>query len=328
MKTLFVKDLKPGLEVTEFFVLRKKELKEFDGQRFLKLELGDKSGRIDAVIWEDIDQAYANAEVGEMVKVKGWVTTYREMPQLKVDKIRKAKKEEINWVDFLPVTDRDFNLLYEDFKNIVHTVRNPYLKRLLELLMEDLSFMDKFKRAPGGKLWHHAKVGGLLEHTLKVASICEKAAEMYDLVDRDLLITGALVHDIGKVSSYSADGFFDYTDEGRLLGHIVSGDELIEGKIQIIQDFPQDLALKLKHLILSHQGQLEMASPVVPQTIEAIILHHADEMDAKADAFSHVIKTQKIKGKRWSDWVHLINRFIYLGEDVENPAKGREESEG
>ena len=328
MKTLFVKDLKPGLEVTEFFVLRKKELKEFDGQRFLKLELGDKSGRIDAVIWEDIDQAYANAEVGEMVKVKGWVTTYKEMPQLKVDKIRKAKKEEINWVDFLPVTDRDFNLLYEDFKNIVHTVRNPYLKRLLELLMEDLSFMDKFKRAPGGKLWHHAKVGGLLEHTLKVASICEKAAEMYDLVDRDLLITGALVHDIGKVNSYSADGFFDYTDEGRLLGHIVSGDELIEGKIQIIQDFPQDLALKLKHLILSHQGQLEMASPVVPQTIEAIILHHADEMDAKADAFSHVIKTQKIKGKRWSDWVHLINRFIYLGEDVENPAKGREESEG
>jgi len=328
MKTLFVKDLKPGLEVTEFFVLRKKELKEFDGQRFLKLELGDKSGRIDAVIWEDIDQAYANAEVGEMVKVKGWVTTYKEMPQLKVDKIRKAKKEEINWVDFLPVTDRDFNLLSEDFKNIVHTVRNPYLKRLLELLMEDLSFMDKFKRAPGGKLWHHAKVGGLLEHTLKVASICEKAAEMYDLVDRDLLITGALVHDIGKVSSYSADGFFDYTDEGRLLGHIVSGDELIEGKIQIIQDFPQDLALKLKHLILSHQGQLEMASPVVPQTIEAIILHHADEMDAKADAFSHVIKTQKIKGKRWSDWVHLINRFIYLGEDVENPAKGREESEG
>lgn len=318
MKTLFVKDLKPGLEVTEFFVLRKKELKEYNGQRFLKLELGDKSGRIDAVIWDDIDQAYDETQVGEMVKVKGWVTTYKELPQLKVDKIRKAKKEEVDLVDFLPQSERDFNLLYDDFKNVVPTIENSYLKRLLELLIEDLSLMEKLKRAPGGKLWHHARLGGLLEHTLKVVSICEKAAQLYDLVDRDLLVTGALVHDIGKINSYSVDGFFDYTDEGRLLGHIVSGNELIEKKIQKIGGFPQDLALRLKHLILSHQGQLEQASPVVPQTIEAVILHYADEMDAKADAFSHIIKTQKIKGKKWSDWVHLINRFIYLGEDEED----------
>jgi 3'-5' exoribonuclease len=317
MKTLFVKDLKPGLEVTEFFVLRKKELKEYDGQRFLKLELGDRSGRIDAVIWENLDQLYDQAKVGEIVKVKGWVSTYKEMAQLKVDRIRKAKEEEIDWTDFLPAVEKGANLLVDDFKSIVQTIKNPYLKRVLELIIEDSFWMERFKRAPGGKLWHHAKIGGLLEHTLKVVFICEKAAEMYDLVDRDLLITGALVHDIGKVSSYSAGGFFDYTDEGRLLGHIVSGDELIDRKLQKISDFPQDLALKLKHLILSHQGQLELASPVLPQTIEAIILHYADEMDAQADAFSHIIRTQKIKGKRWSDWVHLINRFIYLGEDEE-----------
>ncbi|MCJ7578407.1 MAG: OB-fold nucleic acid binding domain-containing protein, partial [candidate division Zixibacteria bacterium] len=150
MKTLFVKDLKPGLEVTEFFVLRKKELKEYNGQRFLKLELGDKSGRIDAVIWDDIDQAYDEAQVGEMVKVKGWVTTYKELPQLKVDKIRKAKKDEVDLVDFLPQSERDFNLLYDDFKNVVPTIENSYLKRLLELLIEDLSLMEKLKRAPGG----------------------------------------------------------------------------------------------------------------------------------------------------------------------------------
>ncbi|KPL04998.1 MAG: hypothetical protein AMJ73_02985 [candidate division Zixibacteria bacterium SM1_73] len=317
MKTLFVKDLKPGLEVTEFFVLRKKELKEYDGQRFLKLELGDRSGRIDAVIWDNLDQLYNKAQVGDIVKVKGWVSTYKEMPQVKVDNMRRAREEEIDLVDFLPKTERDFNLLYDDFKNIVHTIKNSHLKRLLDLLMEDSSLMDKLRRAPGGKLWHHARVGGLLEHTLKVVAICEKAAEMYDLADRDLLITGALLHDIGKINSYSAGGFFDYTDEGRLLGHIVSGDELIDTKIRKIPDFPEDLTLKLKHLILSHQGQLELASPVVPQTIEAIILHYADELDAKADAFSHIIKTQKVKGKRWSDWVHLINRFIYLGEDEE-----------
>lgn len=303
--------------MTEFFVLRKKELREYDGQRFLKLELGDRSGRIDAVVWDNLDQSYDKAQTGEIVKVKGWVSTYKEVPQLKVDKIRKAKDGEVDLVDFLPQTERDYNLLWDDFKNIAGTIKDSYLRRLLDFLLEDSSLMEKFKRAPGGKLWHHARVGGLLEHTLRVASICEKAAEMYDLVDRDLLITGALVHDIGKINSYSAGGFFDYTDEGRLLGHIVSGDELIDRKIQKIAGFPQDLTLKLKHLILSHQGQLEFASPVVPQTIEAIILHYADELDAKADAFSHIMKTQKIKGKRWSDWVHLINRFIYLGEDEE-----------
>jgi 3'-5' exoribonuclease len=317
MKTLFVKDLKPGLEVSEFFVLRKKELKEYDGQRFLKLELGDRTGRIDAVVWDNLDQLYDKVKAGEIVKVKGWVSTYKEMPQVKVDNIRRAKDEEIDLVDFLPKTERDVNLLYDDFKNIVQTIKNSYLRRLLDLLTKDSSLMEKFKCAPGGKLWHHARVGGLLEHTLKVVAICEQTSEMYDLVDRDLLITGALLHDIGKVNSYSVSGFFDYTDEGRLLGHIVSGDELIDRKIQEMADFPQDLALKLKHLILSHQGQLELASPVVPHTIEAIILHYADELDAQADAFSHIIKTQKTKGKRWSDWVHLINRFIYLGEDEE-----------
>jgi 3'-5' exoribonuclease len=317
MKTSFVKDLKPGQEVTEFFVLRKKELKEYDGKRFLKLEMGDRSGRIDGVVWENPDQLYDKAEVGEIVKVKGWVTTYKELPQLKVDKMRKAKDEEINLADFLPASEEDLKVLYDDFKSVVQTIENRHLRRLLDLLVEDSSLMDKFRRAPGGKLWHHARLGGLLEHTLAVASICQKATEMYDLVDRDLLITGALVHDIGKIDSYSAGGFFDYTDEGRLLGHVVSGDELIDRKIRKIADFPQHLALKLKHLVLSHQGQLDMASPVVPKTIEAIILHYADELDAKADAFSHIIKTQKTKGKKWSDWVRLIDRFIYFGEDEE-----------
>ena len=318
MKTLFVKDLKPGKEVAEFFVLRKKEIKEYDGQSFLKLELGDRTGRIDGVVWDNPEQVYDQAQTGEIVKIKGWVSTYKENPQLKVDKLRKAKEEEIDLSDFLPASERDLDSLYQEFEKAVFTIQNRYLRRLLELLMEDSTLMEKLKKTPGGKLWHHAYVGGLLEHTLRVVQICEKAASMYELVNRDLLITGALVHDIGKINAYSAKGFFDYTDEGRLVGHIVSGDELIDKKIQMIDGFPSDLALQLKHLILSHQGQLEFASPVVPKTTEAIILHYADEMDAKADAFIHIIKTQKVKGKKWSDWIHLINRYIYLGEDEED----------
>ena len=318
MKTLFVKDLKPGNEVTECFVLRKKEIKEkSDGEKFLKLELGDRTGRIEGVVWDNPEHVYDQAQTGEIVKIKGWASTYKESPQLKVEKLRKAKEEEIDLSDFLPASERDLDSLYQEFEKVVSSIQNRHLRRLLELLMEDSSLMEKLKKTPGGKLWHHAYVGGLLEHTLKVVQICEKAASMYELVNRDLLVTGALVHDIGKISSYSAKGFFDYTDEGRLIGHIVSGDELIDKKIEAIEGFPADLALQLKHLILSHQGQLEFASPVVPKTIEAIILHYADELDAKADAIGHIIKTQKSKGKKWSDWVHLINRYIYLGEDEE-----------
>ncbi|MCK4404611.1 MAG: HD domain-containing protein [candidate division Zixibacteria bacterium] len=319
MKTLFVKDLKPGNEVTECFVLRKKEIKEkSDGEKFLKLELGDRTGRIEGVVWDNPEQIYGQAQTGEIVKIKGWVSTYKEIPQLKVERLRKAKEEEIDLSDFLPASEKDLDSLYQEFEKVVSTIQNHHLRRLLELLLEDSTLMEKLKKTPGGKLWHHAYVGGLLEHTLKVVQICEKAASMYELVNRDLLITGALVHDIGKISAYSARGFFDYTDEGRLVGHIVSGDELIDKKIQAIEGFPSNLALQLKHLILSHQGQLEFASPVVPQTIEAVILHCADEMDAQVDAFTHIIKTQKSKGKRWSDWVHLINRYIYLGEEEEN----------
>jgi len=317
MKNLFVKDLKPGNGVTEFFVLRKKEIKEYDGQRFLKLELGDRTGRIEGVVWDNLEHIHNQAQTGEIVKIKGLVTTYKETLQVKVEKLRKAKKKEIDLSDFLPASGRDLDSLYKEFEKIVSTIQNQYLRRLLELLMEDSSLMEGLKKTPGGKLWHHAYVGGLLAHTLKVVQICEMAANMYELVNRDLLITGALVHDIGKISAYSAKGFFDYTDEGRLVGHIVSGDEMIDKKIEAIDDFPLSLALQLKHLILSHQGQLEFASPVLPQTVEAIILHYADEMDAKVDAFSHIIKTQRSKGKRWSDWVHLINRYIYLGQEEE-----------
>jgi 3'-5' exoribonuclease len=318
MKTLFVEDLKPGQEVVEFFVLRKQELKNTaDGQRFLKLELGDSTGRIDGVVWDNAEQIYQSAQTGDVVRIKAWVTTYRDMPQLKVERLRKAKEEEIDLSDFLPASERDLDSLYDEFKKVASSVQDPHLQRFLELLLADSALTEKLKTTPGGKLWHHAYVGGLLEHTLRVVQICEKAASMYELVDRDLLITGALVHDLGKIGSYSARGFFDYTDEGRLIGHIVSGNELIDRKIQLIKDFPSELALRLKHLVLSHQGQLEFASPVVPKTLEAIILHYADDMDAKADAFSHIIKTQKSKGKKWSDWVNLIDRYIYLGEEEE-----------
>lgn len=319
MKNQFVKNLKIGGELTEFFVLRKKELKEtFEGQKFLKLELGDKTGRIDGVVWDNPEDLYNQAEPGEIVKIKGWVSTYKDEPQIKVERLKKAEEREVDLADFLPATEKNLDSLIQEFQEITSTIQNAHLRKILQLILEDPFIIQELIKAPGGKLWHHTYVGGLLEHTLKVVDICEKAAVLYELINRDLLITGALVHDLGKIKAYSSHGFFDYTDEGRLIGHIVSGVELIDHKIAMIEEFPPDLALQLKHLIISHHGELEFASPVVPLTIEAIVLHYADEMDAQADAFAHIIKTQKVKGKRWSDWVHLINRYIYLGEEEED----------
>ncbi|MCJ7458136.1 MAG: HD domain-containing protein [candidate division Zixibacteria bacterium] len=319
MKNIWIKDLKPGTEVTDFFVLRKKEIKPFNGQKYLKLELGDSTGRIDAVLFENVEESYAEAEPGDIVKVKGMTVTYREGLEIKVEKLRKAKEGEEDPLDFLPKSEMDLGMLFENFLKKTEKIKNQHLKKLLGVILEDEKLTRKLKIAPAAKLWHHSYLGGLLEHTLKVAEFCEKAADLYELVDRDLLLTGALLHDIGKIYTYSIAGFVDYTDEGRLLGHIVSGDELVYQKIKKIEGFPENLALELRHLILSHQGELELASPVVPQTIEAIILHYADEMDAKAGAFSEIIKRETLQGKtgkKWSDWIPLIRRYIYLGEEM------------
>jgi len=323
MKNIWIKDLKPGTEVVDLFVLRKKELKVHDGQKYLKLELGDSTGRIDAVLWEKAEEAHSEAETGDIVKIKGMAITYKDGLEIKIEKLRKVKEGESDPLDFLPRSQVALDVLFEKFKEKAESITNLHLKKLLSLVLEDEKLTDKLKYAPGGKLWHHSYLGGLLEHTLKVVEFCEKAADLYDLVDRDLLITGALLHDIGKIYTYSITGFIDFTDEGRLLGHIVSGDEIVRQKIRKVEDFPQELALQLRHLILSHQGQLEFASPVVPQTLEAIILYYADEMDAKAGAYTEIINRESRlghAGKKWSDWVPLIRRYIYLGgEKADNP---------
>jgi len=322
MKKLLVKDLKPGTEVSELFALRKKELKEFDGKNFLKLELGDKSGRIDAVIWDKAAEYDQQIETGDVVKVKGFTSSYKNSLQIKIDDILTVPREKVDLEDFLPVSDKSPEELLQEYKNVAVSLKNPHLRTLMERILADEKIVEKLKIAPGGKLWHHSYLGGLLEHTLKIVEICQKTGEMYELVDKDLLVTGALLHDIGKITAYNISTFIDFTDEGRLLGHIVEGDRMVHEKIKELSDFPEELALKLRHLILSHQGELEMGSPVVPQTLEATILHFADEMDAQAGAFSYIIKRDKEPnspagraGKKWSDWVPLIKRYIYLGEE-------------
>ena len=315
-----IKEFSAGDHVVSFFVIRKKTLltKKSDGAPYLSLEFGDASGRISAAIWEEVSQQNETLTVGDIVKVQGTVYQYRDSLSLHIEKIRKARPEDsVSPEMFLPGHGRDLRKLEDKFRWLVESVEDPYLSRLLQIVFAPL-FWEKFRRAPGGKLWHHNRVGGLMEHTIGVAEICLKAAEQYPAVSRELLLSGALLHDIGKVDSYRMDqGFIEYTDRGRLLGHIVMGYQLVEEATARIPDFPEELRKQILHLVLSHQGELEKGSPVVPMTLEAMILYYADEMDSKADAFQRIRKGEKEPGKKWSTFVNLLNRFLYFGETEE-----------
>ena len=197
------------------------------------------------------------------------------------------------------------------------SVENSHLKELLNRVFTDSEIREQFKDAPGGKLWHHNYLGGLLEHTLSVTDIADRVGQMYPDIKRDLIIAAGLLHDIGKISSYTYKTLIDFTDDGRLVGHIVIGAQMVKDKIREIKDFPKDLEMELTHLILSHQGKLEHASPVVPMTLEGLILYYADEIDSNANAYQRITKREKEPGRKWSSYVSLINRYLYFGGEEE-----------
>ena len=319
-----IQEMKPGEKVTSFFVLRKKELKtkRTDQTPYLLLELGDRSGRITATLWDDARTAYDALAVGDVVKVMGTVMVYNNTRQVSVEKIRKAEEADgVDPKDFVRTGQKETEALYRRLTEVVASVQNPFLKRLLARFFDDAGWVERFKTAPGGKLWHHAHLGGLLEHTVAVVAICEEAARLYPEVDRDLLVTGAVLHDIGKVEEYRHDqGFIDYSDEGRLWGHIfMAGRRVMEivEEMEKSGGFPEELKKRLVHMVLSHQGKLEQGSPVVPMFPEAVILYYADEMDSKVNGVKHVIERDSEPGRRWSKYVSLLERFIYMGGDEE-----------
>lgn len=316
-----IQNLTPGDQITTFYIVRKVDLKtRKDGVPYLHMEFGDSTGRITAMVWNDAQEIFGQIKVGQIAKIMGHVNEYRNNRQINIEKIRAASSEDnIKVEDFLPQGDFDIDELMQQFEDVLSSITNPHLKLLLDKLFSQEGVKEKYFKAPGGKLWHHAYVGGLLQHTLAIIGICETAVKYHPACDRDLVIAGALLHDIGKLDEYRCDqGFFDFTDEGRLWGHISIGGQMIRKLIEEIEEeseFPSDLKKKLIHLILSHQGELDHGSPVVPMIPEAMILYYADEMDSKVNALEHIVKRESGEGNHWSKFVNLIDRFIYLGED-------------
>ena len=310
-----IRSLEPGDAVTGFFVIRRIELKtRKQGKPFLHLELGDASGRITANIWENASEQYEVFAPGALVKVQGSASTYNGKIQLSIQKIRLCTESDyVTPAMFIPSKPMDLKALEKNLMDLIYSVTDPWLKKLLSAVFEKETVKSSFPAMAGGKLWHHAYVGGLMEHTVSVAAICETMAERYSRVNRDLLITGALLHDIGKVFEYSFEtGFIDFTDYGRLVGHISIGTHFVAAIIEEMDSFPIELKHQVMHLILSHQGKHEHGSPVLPATLEAMILYYADEMDSKANALTHIIERDQAPGRSWSQYINLLDRFIYL----------------
>lgn len=318
MKENWVNQLKPGDDVRDAFVVRKIEAKEYNGKKYLSLEFGDKTGRIGGVCWEGAEDYLSSLLPGNVVLVEGNVGTYREMPQINVIAMQKIGSANFDPVDFLPMGPRDTQAMLKELDSIIDEVQDMHYKALLKEIFNDGIFRRQFSFAPAAKLWHHAYIGGLAEHTLNIANMCRAACEVYkDLnLDKDLLVAGALLHDIGKADTYSLDNFFDYTDSGRLIGHIVIADRIICNKITRLDSFPSEKKKLIRHMVLSHQGTYEQASPVLPQTLEANILYIIDLLDSRVGGIVKVLNKSTQPGRRWSEYVRLLDRYIYLSEDM------------
>lgn len=309
----FLRDYQVGEMFIGFCVLRSKELRsKRDGGTYLALKFGDRSGRLSGMLWEDAERLYHELEVGGIVKLQGRIEQYRDSLQVGVKKLRLATSDDdVDAADLLPASPDDPEESMVRLNNIVATIRNPFLRGLLENILTDEKITHALKRAPGGKLWHHNRLGGLLEHTLGVCTICRFLARMYPEIDRDILVAGAILHDIGKIEEFRYDTLIDYTDRGRLVGHITIGAQLVSERASRTLEFPPHLLDRINHLILSHQA--EFGSPVLPATREAFLLHYADQIDSKMDALWR-IEGDLQEGEQWK-FVRLLDRFINFDKD-------------
>ncbi len=309
---LLITEIQEGTEFTGYYVLRRCELKESNGNFRINIELSDRSGSVPGVIWDNAQEIREKLDQGMVVKVRGMMLSYNNAPQVRVDKIRKAEDDECDPDSFLSRTSADMDALAERLQDLIKSITDPYLSKLAGLIFENMQFREGYFRSPGGMRWHHPYLGGLLEHSIGVADICDFVASRHQKINRDLLVLAALLHDSGKLKEYKAATTIEFTDEGRLEGHIVIGERLVRNMCERIEGFPTRLKMLLSHLMLSHQGHKEFSSPVEPMIPEAFILYYADELDSKLNALDRIAEKPENQGERWSDYIRLLGRFIYL----------------
>lgn len=286
----YIEEMREGEHVSSIYLCKNKvNAKTKAGKNYYSLSLQDRTGTMDGKVW-DLSSGIDHFEAMDYIQVDGDVTSFQGALQLNIRRIRKAREGEYEPEDYLPVSPYDGKAMYQRLLGFVSSVKNEKLRALLEsFFVNDAAFAAKFKAHSAAKSVHHSFVGGLLQHTLRVTELCDFYCKNYPLLNRDLLITGALCHDIGKVEELAPFPQNDYTDDGQLLGHIVIGYGMLRERVAQIPGFPARTASELYHLILSHHGELEFGSPKKPALIEAVALHYADNTDAKLQTMSELL---------------------------------------
>jgi len=314
MKKRFIADIKAGDRVDDVFVLAEKALSQKrDGNNFLNVIISDKTGDLKGVVWDNVDQIAAAVTSGDFVSIRGTVGEYRGALQLVVKGMDRCSREAVDPKDFLPATSRDIEGMFQRLVKMTESLTTPYLKELFDAFWKDEEFVRKFKTAPAAKKMHHAYIGGLLEHTLSMTSLADKVAGHYSGIDRDLLVAGAVLHDIGKTDEFEYQFKIDYTDEGRLLNHIVIGLKMVDDKLSEIEDVPEDQIFLLKHMMVSHHGTREFGSPEPPKTIEAVLLNYIDEIDSKVNGIRDFMASED-PNETWTSYHRLLERHFYMGK--------------
>ena len=303
----YIKDLTEGARVSDIYLIKSRtSAVTKTGKDYWNVVLQDKTGAVDAKVWDLGSAGIEEFEAKEYVDIVGTVTVFNGALQVKIERARVAREGEYEPADYLPVSKYNIDEMMAELVAMIEKTENPYLKQLLRsFFVEDEEFIGKFRFSSAAKSVHHSFVGGLLEHTLSVAKNCEYFAAHYGVLNRDLLVAAAICHDIGKVREFVPYPENDYSDEGNLLGHIIIGAEMVSERIAKIPGFPVNLANELRHCILAHHGELEFGSPKKPAIIEAVALSFADNLDAKMETFMEALDASLNPG----EWMGY-NKFI------------------
>ena len=308
MKSPSVAGLEPRQQVTGVFLVQSKEVRQKKtGEPYLSLTLMDRTGDLDAKMWDNVAEVQDTFDRDDFIRVKGETSLYQNKLQLTIHRLARVDESEVDLSDYLPASRRDPEEMFAELRALIGSLGNPHLRALLENVFADAETAEAFKRAPAAKSIHHNWLGGLLEHVLSLASLARDAARHYPFIDQDLLLAGVVLHDIGKIRELSYARSFNYTTEGSLIGHIQIALRMLADKYP--PGFPEKLRNLLEHLILSHHGQLEFGSPKLPLFPEAMLLHHLDNMDSKMELMRSMLERNP-PGSEWTPYAPAIERYV------------------
>jgi 3'-5' exoribonuclease len=311
MKEFFISECsqQENKVITSSFVVASKQVKaKKNGEPYLALTLADRTGQVEAKMWDNVEEFIDAFEQEDFLKIKGLVNKYKNRFQLTIHKLRRMEEAEIDFTDYLPKTTKDIGELWRTLTEFVATFQNPHLKALVELFMADAEIAERYRNAPAAKTLHHAYIGGLLDHVVSLFRSCDLMCRNYPQINRDLLLTGAFLHDIGKTQELTYNRAFSYTTRGQLLGHMIIELEMLQAKLAQLPGFPAELKALLEHLIISHHGQYEFGSPKLPMFPEALMLHYLDDLDSKMEAMrAHFQREAELEGP-WTSYNASLGR--------------------